>query len=92
MNQEARNERPPESGAASLKWMALLHIICCGGALLVFALIAVGVSVPLAFLSRALPYLAIIGGLFAAGAFFWFFQTRCSACPWSPKNKADERT
>ena len=82
--QEVNNRKRPEPGDASLKWMALLHVVCCGGSLLLFALISAGVSLPLAFISHALPYLAIIGVLLAAGALLWFFQRRCSTCPFSP--------
>ncbi|MCA1601272.1 MAG: hypothetical protein LC776_06395 [Acidobacteria bacterium] len=89
MSRAAKNSRRPEPGDASLNWMALMHVICCGGTLLVFALISAGVSIPLAFLARAVPYLAIAGGILAAGALLWFFQRRCSICPWSPTNKTD---
>ena len=90
MNHKVNGKGQSEPGAASLKWMALLHLVCCGGTLLVFALISAGVSIPLALLSNAVPYLAVAGIVLAAGALFWFFRRRCSTCPWSPPNSNQE--
>ena len=87
------DKHSPAPGDASLKWIALLHVICCGGALLIYALISAGIAIPLLWVSKAVPYLAIIGAVFAAGALVWFSQRRCSSCPWAstelkkPQNK-----
>ena len=91
MNREVNNKRRPEPGDASLKWVALLHVVCCGGGLLVFGLISAGTVIPLAFLARAVPYLAVAGMVLAAGALVWFFQRRCSSCPWAVTKRAGTR-
>jgi hypothetical protein len=92
INQEIKEQRRSVASNASLKWVALLHVVCCGGGLLVFSLISAGTVIPLAFLAHAVPYMAIIGVVLAAGALLWFFQRRCSTCPWSSPKQSELST
>lgn len=60
--------------------MLTLHLICCGAPLLIFGVVSAGSVLSWQRVSTALPYLAIVGGLFAAGALYYYFAHGCRRC------------
>ncbi len=72
--------RHDRGGAAGGLWLALFHLACCGGPLLVLLLISAGASVSLAGVLAALPYLAAAGAALALGALVFYFARRCPSC------------
>ncbi len=62
------------------RWLALLHLACCGGPLLVLLLISTGAGLSLAGVLAALPYLALVGAGLALGALIFSFARRCPSC------------
>ena len=62
------------------KWLALLHLACCGAPLLVLLLISTGAGLSLAGVLAALPYLALVGAGLAFGALIFSFARSCPSC------------
>jgi hypothetical protein len=71
------NERKDDHLVA---WVALLHLACCGGPLLILLLISLGATISVAGILGALPYIAGIGALLALGAVIFYFVRRCPTC------------
>lgn len=57
-----------------------LHLLCCGAPLVLFAILSIGSSVSWQRFAGALPSLAILGSVFAAGGLYYYFAHGCRRC------------
>lgn len=78
----SRQQREQHQGIdRSVKAFALLHLVCCAGPLLVYALYALGAVALGSLIANSALFLGIAGAVLSAIALTYYFKRGCATCP-----------